>query len=149
MVKPPAVYLASMLRARGLTIQTDAWIGLCAAAGQQLFVPPDVSGWDDNAWLDTARMRARWEMAARVIRPAANALEDPYPADEDSGAALDRAISAWGGPPVGSDDRGELISFAERSAAHATTDEQRSRYNRLRQEGLMQLIGVGPGMVLQ
>jgi uncharacterized protein (DUF1800 family) len=149
MVKPPAVYLASMLRARGLTVQTDAWVGLCAAAGQQLFVPPDVSGWDDAAWLDTARMRARWEMVARAARPAASALENPYASEEEAGAAVERALEGWGGPPLGPDDRAELVSFAERSAAHATTSGQRSRYNRLRQEGLMQLIGVGPGMVLQ
>jgi uncharacterized protein (DUF1800 family) len=149
MVKPPTVYLASIMRARGLTIDTDAWVGLCSAAGQQLFLPPNVSGWDDTAWLDTARMRARWEMVVRAIRPAAVALENPYAEVETEEAAVDRALAGWGGPPIGSEDRAELVNFASRSAAHAENATQRARYNRLRQEGLMQLIGVGPGMVLQ
>ena len=36
------------------------------SAGQQLFYPPDVGGWDDTRWLDTATFRARWFIAALV-----------------------------------------------------------------------------------
>ena len=36
------------------------------AAGQQLFYPPDVGGWDYTRWLDTATWRARWFIAALV-----------------------------------------------------------------------------------
>ncbi len=97
MVKPPAVYLASMLRARQLTIDTDIWVRLCYAAGQQLFVPPDVSGWDDDAWLDTARLRARWEMVNRTIRRDAIALEKPYSNEETAEQAVDRALCRLGG----------------------------------------------------
>ena len=60
MVKPPVVHLASMLRALGRGIDTEAWIWLCDMAGQLLFWPPNVSGWDDDRWLDTSTMRARW-----------------------------------------------------------------------------------------
>jgi hypothetical protein len=88
-------------------------------------------------------------MVVRAIRPAAVALENPYAEVETEEAAVDRALAGWGGPPIGSEDRAELVNFASRSAAHAENATQRARYNRLRQEGLMQLIGVGPGMVLQ
>ena len=36
-----------------------------------LFEPPNVSGWDDARWLDTATFRARWQMAARDLQPGA------------------------------------------------------------------------------
>ena len=149
MVKPPVVYLASMMRARRVTIETDAWVGLCAAAGQQLFYPPNVSGWDDEAWLDTARMRSRWEMVGTLIRPAADILEDPYPGDETEEAAVDRALAGWGRPSLGAGDHDELVNFAARTAGLARNANQRSRYRRLRQQGLMRLIGVGPGVMLQ
>lgn len=149
MVKPPVVHLASMLRARRRTVDTDAWIRLCESAGQLLFVPPDVSGWDDKRWLDTARMRARWELVNRVIGPSAAALESPYDQDETAAQAVDRAVAGWGNPPMPAEDLAELNAFAERSAAHATSPAERGEFHRLRQQGLMQLIGVGPGMVLQ
>jgi hypothetical protein len=149
MVKPPVVYLASMLRARRRYVDTNLWINLSDAAGQLLFTPPNVSGWDDSAWLDTARMRARWEMVNLMIRPAADQLEQPYGTAETADRAVDRALWGWGKPPLGADDRAELVRFADQSASHAENPEQLSAFNRLRQEGLMQLIGVGPGMMLQ
>ena len=54
MVKPPVVHLASMLRAVGRYVDTTAWVWLCSEAGQQLFWPPNVAGWDDTRWLDTS-----------------------------------------------------------------------------------------------
>ena len=61
MVKPPIVYLAGILRALGRGIDNEAWVWLSDDMGQMLFWPPNVAGWDDNRWLDTSRMRARWE----------------------------------------------------------------------------------------
>ncbi len=59
-----------MLRAVGRGIDTDAWSWLCAQAGQMLFEPPNVSGWDDTRWLDTATFRARWQMASEICNKA-------------------------------------------------------------------------------
>ena len=42
---------------------------LLQLAGQQLFYPPNVAGWDDARWLDTATFRARWEIAGYAMRP--------------------------------------------------------------------------------
>ena len=47
-----------------------AWAWLCDGAGQYLFLPPNVSGWDDTRWLDTATFRARWQMAQYICDPA-------------------------------------------------------------------------------
>ncbi len=67
MVKPPIVYLAGMLRATGRCIDTEAWAWLGEQMGQMLFWPPNVAGWDDSRWLDTSRMRARWEAVNYVL----------------------------------------------------------------------------------
>ena len=66
MTKPPVVQAAGMLRATGRGIDTDAWAWLCDTAGQMLFLPPNVAGWDATRWLDTATFRARWRMAAEI-----------------------------------------------------------------------------------
>ena len=68
MVKPPAVYLAGMLRTLGDRIATEDYIWLSILAGQLLFYPPNVSGWNDDRWLDTSTFRARWLLARRVLQ---------------------------------------------------------------------------------
>ena len=67
MVKPPVVHLATMMRAVGRYVDTTAWVWLGNEAGQQLFWPPNVAGWDDTRWLDTSRTRARWNMVDYVL----------------------------------------------------------------------------------
>ncbi len=69
MVKPPAVYTAGLLRAIGRGVDTQAWSWLSSQSGQRLFMPPNVSGWDDERWLDTATFRGRWEVANYASRP--------------------------------------------------------------------------------
>ena len=71
MVKPPAVYTAGLLRALGRGVDTTAWAWLASGAGQRLFMPPNVSGWDDERWLDTATFRGRWEVANYATQPYA------------------------------------------------------------------------------
>lgn len=148
MVKPPAVYLASMLRARGRGVDTTAWIKLSERAGQRLFKPPDVSGWDDSRWLDTARMQARWEMANEVLKPSVSKLEKPYPATETTVQAVQRALRAWANPKPDQGELDELTDFADRTAALADAPGEHSNFRKLRQAGLQQLIGVGSGMVM-
>jgi uncharacterized protein (DUF1800 family) len=148
MVKPPAVYLASMLRARGRGIDTTVWIKLSDRAGQRLFRPPDVSGWDDSRWLDTARMQARWEMVNEVLKPSLRKLEKPYPKSETTDQSIQRALDAWAGPLPDQGELGELRGFAERTAALADAPGEYSSFRKLRQAGLQQLIGVGSGMVM-
>ena len=145
MVKPPTVYLASMMRARGRYINSTRWVELSEDAGQLLFVPPDVSGWNDDRWLDTARLQARWEMVHKVLRPAVKALENPYPATETAEDAVDLALKGWGNPTLAAADRAELVTFAERSAGLAGSEQQQGEFRRLRQEGLMQIGRRRPG----
>jgi uncharacterized protein (DUF1800 family) len=148
MVKPPVVYLASMLRARKRGIDTTAWVRLCERAGQRLFNPPDVAGWDDSRWLDTARMQARWEMTNEVIKPAVGRLARPYPSGESTADAVAKAIAGWGDPVLEPGELTELADFAERTAALADQPREHSSFRRLRQAGLQQLVGVSSGMVM-
>ena len=69
LVKSPAVYTAGLLRRLGRGIDTTSWSWLGAMAGQQLFYPPNVAGWDDARWLDTATWRGRWWIAQATCSP--------------------------------------------------------------------------------
>ena len=52
-----------------LSVNVLTWLG--AMAGQRLFSPPNVAGWDDTRWLDTATWRGRWWIATYVLKPYA------------------------------------------------------------------------------
>ena len=113
MVKPPVVHLASMLRALGRYIDTDAWRWLCEPAGQVLFWPPNVSGWDDSRWLDTSRMRARWNIVDYALdHVATNPWSESYSTTENADEAFARAIAAWGAPEIRAEHRAELLDLS-------------------------------------
>jgi uncharacterized protein (DUF1800 family) len=150
MVKPPVVQLASMLRATGRYIDTYSWVWLCEGAGQQLFWPPNVSGWDDTRWLDTSRMRARWNTVDYLLDSiSVNPWSDPYSATETAEEALARAVASWGSPALREEHRAELLDFARRSEKLAIADWQQGPYRAMRQNALLQLIGVSPDLILQ
>jgi uncharacterized protein (DUF1800 family) len=150
MVKPPVVQLAGMLRSLGRGIDTSAWIWLCDQAGQMLFWPPNVSGWDDTRWLDTSRMRARWNIVDYVIDEiSVDAWGGSYSATETAEEALDRATAAWGSPELRAEHRAELLDFARRSEKLAVANWQQGPYRAMRQNALLHLIGVSPDLILQ
>ncbi len=150
MVKPPVVHLAGMLRSLGRYIDTDAWTWLCEPAGQVLFWPPNVSGWDDTRWLDTSRMRARWNIAYYAIdNVAVDAWNDDYSETENADEALTRATHSWSSPALREEHRATLLEFAQRSENLATADWERGPYRAMRQNALLQLIGTSPDLLLQ
>ena len=107
MVKPPVVLNAGLLRMSKRYIDTSAWWSLSAQAGQQLFYPPDVGGWDDTRWLDTATFRARWIIAAIV-----QGADTPTDSPADPMRLTQRAIQFWGSPTVTATTQKLLESFA-------------------------------------
>ena len=86
MVKSPVLYTAGLLRAHRPPRSTStAWTWLDSMAGQQLFYPPNVGGWDDTRWLDTATWRGRWWIAQYALEPYAldpGKPNQPYDADK-------------------------------------------------------------------
>ena len=103
-------------------IDTTTWWSLGQSAGQQLFYPPDVGGWDYTRWLDTATFRARWFIAALVQGAGAADRRAERP-----GAARSTARSQfWGfADDHAADRRRCLTAFAARRSSRARPRRRR------------------------
>ena len=142
LTKPPAVYVAGMLRATGQPIGTEAWAWLGGLAGQQLFYPPDVSGWDDARWLDTGTFRGRWWIASAAARPAVLSEQDGVSSDPQR--LVDEALAFWAGPTVRPETRAALEEFARTALGDATSSWKRRSYPPLVANALRQLVALSP-----
>jgi uncharacterized protein (DUF1800 family) len=145
MAKPPVVQAAGMLRAVGRGVDTEAWSWLCDQAGQMLLEPPNVAGWDDTRWLDTATFRARWNMAIEICKTTQldpDKLRGQVPADPAQ--LVSRAAAFWDDPPLSPTTRQSLQSYA--AAALATADQKwkRDSWPPLIENALRMLIAVTP-----
>ena len=143
MVKPPIVQIAGMLRARKTGIKTESWTWISEEAGQRLFQPPNVAGWNESRWLDTARVSGRWEAGGELSNEAA-ADEENYDPKEGAEKAVKKALGFWGNPTISKQTEGELLKFARGVEAIATEDWQESSYRALRQNALRMLIASSP-----
>ena len=125
-----------------LTLPRAAWP---PPSRQQLFYPPNVAGWNDDRWLDTATYVARWDIAGRVTRPAQldpNKVQAPFDADK----LLDRALGFWGNPPLSPGTRRVLRSYTDRALATANQNWKRRSYPALVENSLRHLIAVSPDL---
>jgi uncharacterized protein (DUF1800 family) len=146
MVKPPIVYMAGLLRARRSGIRSDDWAWIAELAGQRLFRPPNVAGWDDSRWLDTSTFRGRWIAANEVAGEDAIDDQSAYDAGETAKTAVRKALRFWGDPLISSATRKGLERYANSVAASATADWQQEAFRLLRQNALRTLIATGPEM---
>jgi uncharacterized protein (DUF1800 family) len=145
MVKPPVVLLAGLLRLLQGSVDGEYWIWYAENAGQRLFYPPDVSGWDDSRWLDTSTVRGRFELVSRALsdRVLDGDAVDDYDETETPEAAV-AAARAWAGDPnLTPETVGLLTSFAANALAGAG-GWQLSTYRGLRQNALRHLILSSP-----
>ncbi len=148
MVKPPIVYLAGLMRSSGTYVNSEDFIWVSSDMGQQLFYPPNVSGWDDQRWLDTNTMRGRWEAVREVLtRHHADPWNAPYDPGEEPGPAFNRALGVWDYPPLRAEHHSEINQFAH-NAFGSLADWQNGPYRALRQNALLQLIAVCPDLHL-
>jgi uncharacterized protein (DUF1800 family) len=140
MVKPPTVFVAGMLRARKRGITTNAWSWVLSGAGQRIYYPPDVSGWDDKRWLDTNTTLGRWEA---VVIALDDDTEEPgsddYPA-ETPAQALAKARAFWADPVLTSAGVSALSTFAQQAISSTAQPWLRAQ----RQNALRQLIAGSP-----
>jgi hypothetical protein len=151
LVIPPVVYNAGLLRSISRPIDTTAWAWLSANAGQQLFYPPNVSGWDFTRWLDTSTARARWEIASYVT---AKTYPDPWPATgepaysdtESADEALGNALAYWAGPSLSCESEACIAAFARTCLQEPLAEWERSPYRAMRQNALRMLIATAPDM---
>jgi uncharacterized protein (DUF1800 family) len=140
-IKSPVVYTAGMLRLRGNRVDTGDWVYLDANAGQQLFYPPNVGGWDETRWLDTSTFQARWMIAARALQDFA-LNPDTVKASEippsDPAKLVAAALAWWGSPTLSTHTYKALLGYAQTVMAAAIADPDRERtfpvmtYNALR-----------------
>jgi uncharacterized protein (DUF1800 family) len=145
MVKPPAVYVTGLLRALKRGIDTESWTWLMSLAGQQLFYPPNVAGWDDARWLDTASYRARWIIASYAIRPHV-LKSDKAKLPNDAAKLLRRAEAFLGDPTLTGHTHAELKRFAKRALSDAHSQWKKEQYPALIENALRQLLAASPDL---
>jgi uncharacterized protein (DUF1800 family) len=151
LVIPPVVYNAGLLRSISRPIDTTAWAWLSANAGQQLFYPPNVSGWDFTRWLDTSTARARWEIASYVTaetypNPWPSTDEPVYGETESAEEALSNALAYWANPSLSSESEACIAAFAKTCLQEPLAEWERSPCRAMRQNALRMLIATAPDM---
>jgi uncharacterized protein (DUF1800 family) len=144
MVKPPVVYLAGLLRGLGRGIDTASWVWLGGMAGQRLFYPPDVAGWDDTRWLDTATFRGRWALANYALAPYSLSDRKGPTVPNDPEAIVKGALKVLGEPTIRPATRELLLRFARSSLAGARTGWKAKAYPPLVANAVRQLLATSP-----
>ena len=91
-----------------------AWIG--SLAGQQLFYPPNVAGWDDTRWLDTATFRGRWIAASGSLQDRKRSTRARPTKPVDAQKVLTRALAFWHNPPLTAATPAALLALRARRA---------------------------------
>jgi hypothetical protein len=146
MTKSPVVFMAGLLRARNDRIAHEDWTWLAIQAGQLLFYPPNVSGWNEARWLDTSTFRARWDIAGRALRRYALHPEHGragVPSDPEK--LVNDALGFWGNPPVSDETRAALLAFAQKAMEAAVADDYRQKtFPVMTLNALRHLIAVSP-----
>jgi uncharacterized protein (DUF1800 family) len=140
-VKPPVVFAAGILRALGRFIDTEDWVWLCSEAGQRLFYPPNVAGWDDDRWLDTAKFRGRWNIANWALMASSLDPEKPVKLPSDPTKLYKAAL---GSARVSPATRKLLLAFVHSAIADAGEGWEKKSYPPMIFNALRQLVAVSP-----
>ena len=146
MVKPPIVFTAGLLRRIGESIHTTAWAWIGELTGQQLFYPPNVAGWDDTRWLDTASFRGRWIAVQEMVNGIRlNPAKPPKGEPTDAAGVLKKAIAFWHEPELSDATQHALASVASAAFADARgTKWKEQQYPVLLENALRLLVAVSP-----
>jgi hypothetical protein len=145
MVKSPVVFAAGLARARGAAVR-GAMLTWCEMAGQRLFMPPNVDGWNQDAWLDTTAIRARWMLVYYVLKDSlivGDAMTS-YDHAETPQQAVSRALAFWCDPPFSSDSRAALEQWAATCMPLPRDQQEAASIRAIRQNALRHLIGASP-----
>jgi uncharacterized protein (DUF1800 family) len=143
MVKPPVVLTAGLLRKRNRGIDVGHWSWLCNDAGQMLFRPPNVSGWNDNGWLDSSTIKGRWYLVYYALHPD-RIDHDTYSSTETPADALAKALAHWDHPTLTPETVAELQRFAAAALPGGLAEWQKRHYGADRQAALRHLIASSP-----
>jgi uncharacterized protein (DUF1800 family) len=100
MIKSPAEYTIGALRALSARFpDIRAWLGINSAMkvmGQQIFAPPDVSGWAGNkSWINSTTYYSRANLAAQLVSLESEATIDPAEIASSAGVATPNAAVGY------------------------------------------------------
>lgn len=140
-VKSPAEYVAGIVKALEIPISKN-FISAMRKMGQELYMPPDVNGWEGGAdWLIASSLLARSQFAESIAKRVKNSLvqsEAYTPARKDKAEdwveLWSRNTGLWG---LGERSRDVLAKYADDMFVHST-----SKMNGMR--GLLQLLMISP-----
>ena len=147
-IKSPVQLVVSTYKKLGLReVPTMPDFGrMTAGLGQSLFDPPNVAGWDDARWLDTATYLARWRSAGQALnafRLDANKPPKGLPTTAEGQVAL--ALRFWAEPHLTEKTHTLLLTFARRSLQDAAKQSWKEKsYPALLQNALRHLIVMSP-----
>ena len=144
MVKPPAVYVVGLLRARQIFVDGETWDQNAGACGQILYEPPDVGGWNKTAWLNSNTMLGRWQtvyiVTARDAWGSVGWNWNSYPSPETPQQAVAAALTYWNNPQLRPDTMSALTSFASTCVSASSPPSVLAQ----RQNALRHMIAVSP-----
>src|SRR5262249_24001189 len=108
---------------------------------------PNVAGWDDTRWLDTATFRGRWIAAQYALKPTALST-DAVPKDLPSTpeGLVANALAFWGNPALSAATRTALTQFAQAALGTANQSWKRQQSPALVANALRQMIAVSPDL---
>ncbi|RKN74230.1 DUF1800 domain-containing protein [Paenibacillus ginsengarvi] len=140
-VKSPAEYVAGILRAFEIP-PSKSFIASMRKMGQELYLPPDVAGWDGGAeWLIASSLLTRSQFAESISKRIKNTFfvsESYVPERKDKAESWvdlwSRNAGVWG---LGEQSQKVLAKFADDTFVHVS-----SKMNGMR--GLLQLIMICP-----
>jgi len=145
MVKPPIVLSAGLMRATDRGIENLEWWYKSDRTGQRIYYPPDVSGWNDQRWLDTNTTVGRWELVGVALagKMVKNQAADTYP-EQSAEEAVAAARAFWGDPDLTAESVEQLLAFARAVVPATGTPLNLARLRAQRFNALRQLIAAGP-----
>ena len=150
MVKPPVVYIAGPpARPRRAAIDTSSWVWLSEGAGQRLFYPPNVAGWDDTPLARYERVPRPLVDRQRGAREVHARAEEGQEAAEGARTTPRRSSRArWPArqPDDPSGDPPRAACLRARLAAAARPDWKAEAYPPLVMNAVRQLLAVSPDL---
>lgn len=144
MTKSPITFVGGLLRARRSGISTDAWTWICDTAGQQLWFPPNVSGWNERAWLNTTTFEARWNGVSQIVYWDGEIPDGHYAtSSETPEEAVAAALAYWGDPAITTAHRAALLQHAQQAMQTFYWNDDETKRT-MRQYTLRQLVAAAP-----
>ena len=146
MVKSPVLYSAGMLRALDKAVDDTSLMYWSENAGQRLFNPPNVSGWNDNAWLDTSTLYNRWRLVYEALQDRYEESNGSYDLTETAQEALTKALAFWGNPALRPETTSILLGTAAGAVNPLATGNTARNQRAQRQNALRHLIAASPDL---